>query len=162
VHSPLCILPFQVIIVTGPTAVGKTAVGLELAKRMNGEVISADSVQVYRTLDIGSDKVCVMSTWRRCCRGMVYGSWEAAATSRRLRLPRSTRITGAGSLLIVLPLSSFCPTHTQLPLDQRQGIPHHLIDVREHTEEFSAGDFHDLARAAARDIIKVSAQPGTA
>lgn len=49
--------PHQVIIITGPTAVGKTAVGLELAKRLGGEVISADSVQVYRTLDVGSDKV---------------------------------------------------------------------------------------------------------
>ena len=38
--------PSKVIIVTGPTAVGKTAVGLELARRLNGEVISADSVQV--------------------------------------------------------------------------------------------------------------------
>ena len=42
---------------TGPTAVGKTAVGLELAQRLGGEVISADSVQVYRKLDVGSDKV---------------------------------------------------------------------------------------------------------
>jgi len=48
----------KVIIVTGPTAVGKTKIGLELAKRLGGEVISADSVQVYTGLDIGSDKVC--------------------------------------------------------------------------------------------------------
>ncbi|GAX75196.1 hypothetical protein CEUSTIGMA_g2640.t1 [Chlamydomonas eustigma] len=86
----------QVVIITGPTAVGKTAVALQLAKRLNGEVISADSVQVYRGLDVGSDK---------------------------------------------------------LPLSERQGVPHHLIDVREVQDEFSAGDFHDLARAAARDII---------
>ena len=42
---------------TGPTAVGKTRVSLALAERLNGEIISADSVQVYRGLDIGSDKV---------------------------------------------------------------------------------------------------------
>lgn len=47
----------KIIIVTGPTAVGKTKIGLELAKRLGGEVISADSVQVYTGLDIGSDKV---------------------------------------------------------------------------------------------------------
>jgi hypothetical protein len=47
----------KVIIITGPTAVGKTKLGLELAKRIDGEIISADSVQVYRRLDIGSDKV---------------------------------------------------------------------------------------------------------
>jgi tRNA A37 N6-isopentenylltransferase MiaA len=34
-------------------------------------------------------------------------------------------------------------------------VPHHLIDVREVHEEFSAGEFHDLARAAARDILAV-------
>jgi len=45
--AALCPPRTQVIIVTGPTAVGKTAVGLELAKRLNGEVISADSVQVW-------------------------------------------------------------------------------------------------------------------
>ena len=47
----------KVIIVTGPTAVGKTKIGLELAKRLGGEVISADSVQVHTGLDVGSDKV---------------------------------------------------------------------------------------------------------
>lgn len=47
----------QIIIITGPTAVGKTKLGLELAKRIGGEIISADSVQVYRGLDVGSDKV---------------------------------------------------------------------------------------------------------
>ena len=49
----------RVIILTGPTAVGKTAVSLELARAVNGEIISADSVQVYRGLDIGSAKVVV-------------------------------------------------------------------------------------------------------
>jgi 2-phosphoglycerate kinase len=50
----------KIIIITGPTAVGKTKLGLELAKRLNGEIISADSVQVYKGLDIGSDKVRVI------------------------------------------------------------------------------------------------------
>lgn len=47
----------QIIILTGPTAVGKTAASLDLARAVNGEIISADSVQVYRGLDIGSAKV---------------------------------------------------------------------------------------------------------
>ena len=42
---------------TGPTAVGKTKVSLSLAEKLDGEIISADSIQVYRGLDIGSDKV---------------------------------------------------------------------------------------------------------
>ncbi|MBE5957878.1 MAG: tRNA (adenosine(37)-N6)-dimethylallyltransferase MiaA [Lachnospiraceae bacterium] len=45
------------VILTGPTAVGKTAMSVELAKRINGEIISADSIQVYKYLDIGSAKV---------------------------------------------------------------------------------------------------------
>jgi hypothetical protein len=48
----------------------------------------------------------------------------------------------------------------QLPPSERQGVPHHLIDVRDAKEDFSAGDFHDLARQAARDIISVSGMSG--
>ena len=45
------------IILTGPTAVGKTSLSIELAKAVNGEIISADSMQVYRHMDIGSAKI---------------------------------------------------------------------------------------------------------
>ena len=47
----------KVIVVTGPTAVGKTKLSIELAKKYNGEIINADAVQVYTGLDIGSAKV---------------------------------------------------------------------------------------------------------
>ncbi|KAL6750455.1 hypothetical protein V8C86DRAFT_848417 [Haematococcus lacustris] len=79
-----------------PTAVGKTAVGLLLAERLGGEVISADSVQVYCGLDVGSDK---------------------------------------------------------LPVAQRRGVPHHLIDIRDVGQDYSAGDFSDEANAAIQDIL---------
>ena len=45
------------IILTGPTAVGKTALSIKLAKAINGAIISADSMQVYRGMDIGSAKI---------------------------------------------------------------------------------------------------------
>lgn len=45
------------IILTGPTAVGKTELSIKLAKAVNGEIISADSIQVYKYMDIGSAKV---------------------------------------------------------------------------------------------------------
>lgn len=45
------------IILSGPTAVGKTALSIELAKRINGAIISADSMQVYKYMDIGSAKI---------------------------------------------------------------------------------------------------------
>ena len=47
----------KVIVITGPTAVGKTKLSVEIAKRFNGEIINADAVQVYKGLDIGSAKV---------------------------------------------------------------------------------------------------------
>ena len=47
----------KVLVICGPTATGKSALAVDLAKRFNGEVISADSRQVYRGLDIGSAKI---------------------------------------------------------------------------------------------------------
>ena len=45
------------IILTGPTAVGKTKMSIDLAHRINGEIISADSMQVYKYMDIGTAKI---------------------------------------------------------------------------------------------------------
>lgn len=45
------------VIISGPTAVGKTDISINLAKRINGEIISADSIQVYKYMDIGSAKI---------------------------------------------------------------------------------------------------------
>ena len=45
------------IVLTGPTAVGKTALSIDLAKKINGAIISADSMQVYKYMDIGSAKI---------------------------------------------------------------------------------------------------------
>lgn len=47
----------KLIVLTGPTAVGKTKLSIELAKRIGGEIISADSMQVYKHMDIGSAKI---------------------------------------------------------------------------------------------------------
>ena len=67
----------KVVVVTGPTAVGKTAVSLALAELLDGEVISADSVQVYKGLDIGSDKVDLLLLFLAvlgscCCRTFTH------------------------------------------------------------------------------------------
>jgi tRNA dimethylallyltransferase len=47
----------KLLIIGGPTAVGKTDLSIELAKKLNGEIISADSMQIYKYMDIGSAKV---------------------------------------------------------------------------------------------------------
>ena len=48
--------PHKIWVVVGPTASGKTALAIDIAERVNGEVVSADSVQIYRYFDIGSGK----------------------------------------------------------------------------------------------------------
>lgn len=83
------------VILTGPTAVGKTALSVSLAKAIGGEIISADSMQVYRHMDIGSAKV------------------------RK---------------------------------EEMAGIPHHLIDVLEPTEEFNVVLFQRMAQRAVEEI----------
>jgi tRNA dimethylallyltransferase len=84
-----------VLAVLGPTASGKSALGLALAERHDGEIISCDSTAVYRGFDIGTDKV---------------------------------------------------------PVDARRGIPHHLIDIADPTEVYTAAQFARDAAATIDDI----------
>lgn len=57
VESPVPVLGGPLIVLTGPTAAGKTALSIALAKAVGGEIVSADSMQVYRSMDIGSAKI---------------------------------------------------------------------------------------------------------
>lgn len=83
------------LVLTGPTAVGKTKLSIALARAVGGEIISADSMQVYRHMDIGSAKI---------------------------------------------------------KKEEMQGIPHHLIDVLEPTEDFHIVLFQKMAKEAMADI----------
>jgi tRNA dimethylallyltransferase len=83
------------IVVLGPTASGKSALGIELARRLNGEVLVCDSTQVYRHFDIGTAKV---------------------------------------------------------PGLEQQGIPHHLTDLVEPDELFTAGEYRRRAIAVLDDL----------
>ncbi|MGH7994282.1 MAG: tRNA (adenosine(37)-N6)-dimethylallyltransferase MiaA [Limisphaerales bacterium] len=56
IHTPSSILYLRPVCIAGPTAVGKSEVALRLAERLGGEIISVDSMQVYRGLDIGTAK----------------------------------------------------------------------------------------------------------
>lgn len=85
----------KIIVIVGPTAVGKTALAIDLAQALNGEIISGDSQQVYRKLDIGTAK----------------------ATP-----------------------------------EEQAAAPHHLVDVREVTESYSAFDFVREAKQAIAEI----------
>lgn len=46
----------KVLVIAGPTASGKTKISIELAKRLNGEIVSADSMQIYKNMSIGTAK----------------------------------------------------------------------------------------------------------
>jgi tRNA dimethylallyltransferase len=83
------------VAIVGPTATGKSALGIALAERFDGEVVSCDSTAVYRGFDIGTDKV---------------------------------------------------------PIDEQRGIPHHMVDVVDPTEEYSAARYARDAAAIIRDI----------
>ena len=86
----------NIICIAGPTASGKTALAVELAKRFNGEVVSCDSMQIYRRMDIGTAK--------------------------------------------------------PFP-EERQGIPHHMIDVADPDEDFSVGRYCQMASPIVDDIV---------
>jgi len=86
----------KIIAIIGPTASGKTALGIALAQKFDGEVVSADSRQIYRGMDIGTAK----------------------------------------------------PT-----TEERDVIPHHLIDIKNLDEEYSVADYKRDAIAAINDII---------
>ena len=87
----------KIVVVAGPTASGKTALGIALAKDFNGEIVSADSMQIYRGMDIGTAKAS---------------------------------------------------------LAEREGIPHHMLDVAEPWEDYSVARYVEQAEACCRDILR--------
>jgi len=95
-------MPPKILVICGPTASGKSDLALELARRLDGEIVNADSMQVYRGLNIGTAK------------------------------------PSAG---------------------QQNGIPHHLIDVTDPDQPFSAADFAEAADRAIRDICSRGRRP---
>ena len=84
-----------ILAVLGPTASGKSALGLALAERLGGEILNCDSTAVYRGFDIGTDKV---------------------------------------------------------PADEQRGIPHHLIDIADPTEVYTAAQYARDADRVIRDV----------
>ena len=100
----------KVLVICGPTATGKTALGVRLAKTFNGEIISADSRQVYKGMNIATGKDIEEAE-------MVDGTWHI------------------------------------------KGIPIHLLDIKEPTEEFSISEYEELAEARVKKILAVDKLP---
>lgn len=85
----------DVVAIIGPTASGKTALSIRLAKEIDGEIINGDSMQIYRHMDIGTAKIT-----------------EA----------------------------------------EMEGVPHHLLDIKEPTEGFSVAEYQQLVRGKIEEI----------
>lgn len=95
------------LILTGPTAVGKTELSIALAKKINGAVISADSMQVYRGMDIGSAKVTpeemqgvphyLMMCWLRRMSSMWYGFRKAKEALQEIYEKKQIPIIAGGT-----------------------------------------------------------------
>ncbi len=86
---------YDVVAIIGPTASGKTALSIKLAKEINGEVINGDSMQIYKQLDIGTAKITEQ---------------------------------------------------------EMEGVPHHLLSIKEPTESFSVAEYQKLVRAEIEEI----------
>ena len=86
----------MIVAVVGATGTGKSALSLDLAEALGGEVVNADAMQLYRGMDIGTAK---------------------------------------------------------LPVDERRGIPHHLLDVLDVTEEAAVAWYQEAARVAILDVL---------
>ncbi|NCB64128.1 MAG: tRNA (adenosine(37)-N6)-dimethylallyltransferase MiaA [Clostridia bacterium] len=89
-------MPPKVIVICGPTASGKTALAVETALAHNGEVVSADSMQLYRGMDVGTAK----------------------------------------------------PTEKE-----KKGVPHHMLDVADPSEDFSVARYVDMASRCVDDVL---------
>ena len=85
----------SVIAIVGPTASGKTSLSIELAKRLDGEIINGDAMQVYKGLNIGTAKI---------------------------------------------------------KEDEKEGITHHLFDIKEPTDSFSVAEYQSTVRSCIEDI----------
>ena len=87
----------MIIVIVGPTGVGKTKLSIELAKKYNGEIINADSTQVYKGLDVATAKVTK---------------------------------------------------------EEAEGVPHHLLDIKDITEDYTVYDYQKDCRKSIEKIIK--------
>ncbi|MDD5071963.1 MAG: tRNA (adenosine(37)-N6)-dimethylallyltransferase MiaA [Patescibacteria group bacterium] len=120
----------KIIVVLGPTASGKTTLGVSLARKFNGEIISADSRQVYKGMDIGTGK---------------------DLQDYRLEIPNS-------KFQIPNKIQNPCLAGRQAK-SKTINIPYHLIDVVNPNTKFSLAKYQRLAFKAIDDILRRSKTP---
>lgn len=110
----------KILVIVGPTASGKTALSIKLARKLGGEIVSADSRQIYRGMDIGTAKPPFSPASTR----------SGAKTS----VPRSDSRRGTTYAV--------------------EGIPHHLIDIKNPDEDYTVAEYKRDAIKAIRGILR--------
>ncbi|MBI2065259.1 MAG: tRNA (adenosine(37)-N6)-dimethylallyltransferase MiaA [Candidatus Yanofskybacteria bacterium] len=113
----------KIIVIVGPTASGKSDLAIRIAKKYGGEIISADSRQVYRGMDIGTGKVL----WDRI---------------KKLRITdHGSKSRGINSQFVIRNSDYYS-----------EGVRHYLIDVASPKKQFTASDFKRLGEKAIKEI----------
>lgn len=123
----------KLIIILGPTASGKTKLAIELAREFNGEIVSADSRQVYREMDIGTSKV--------------KGSREPHGTTKKIVILNEAKRSEESQtkLLDSSPLDK---------LEAQNDIKIHMVDIVNPDEEFTLAQYKEMALKIIKDIQK--------
>lgn len=140
-------LPAKIIVIVGPTASGKSDLAIKLAKKFNGEIISADSRQVYRGMDIGTGKVPRDKKIPRA----YMPSKSTPPFNLFLNDPTASPTDFSDSMLRGIK-SDFSGTAAQNTFFSG-GIRHWLLDVADPKQQFTVSDFQRLGRAVIADII---------
>ena len=139
----------KVITIVGPTASGKTGIGVKLAKEFNGEIVSADSRQVYRGLDLGTGKEGTLAE-------VAEISKSEFLISKQISNPKSQIPKCKAKNNFTAPN----PSLERRGIEQLRSnlryiddVPQWMIDIVEPGEKMTLFDYLPLARAAIEDIL---------
>jgi tRNA dimethylallyltransferase len=114
----------KIIVILGPTSSGKSDIAIKLAKKFDGEIISADSRQIYRGMDVGTGKI------PRDKKSLALGNSESSARGRKK--------------------PSFDPKKIYFS----HSIPHHMIDIVSPRTDYNVAKFKKQAEIIIEDILK--------
>ncbi len=117
----------KILIILGPTSSGKSDIAIKLAKKFDGEIISADSRQVYRGMDIGTGKI---KRDKKLSKSLALRNSESFARGRKK------------------------PSFELKKVYLSHGIPHYMIDIASPRTDFNVAKFKKQAEKIIKDIMK--------